>query len=88
VRFGYQLGNITLDYENLLTKPVDLDGQEVSKRAFTANAPLVAFGAMGGYRMNETLAAELHTEYELLVFTNRVSAQIFIGLAMTMGIDL
>jgi len=88
LRFGYQMGNITLNYDNLLTKPVDLDGQEVSKRAFTANAPVVAFGGLGGYRMNETLAAELSTEYELLFFSNRVSAQIFFGLAITMGIDL
>lgn len=88
LRFGYQSGNITLNYENLLTKPVDLDGQEVTKRAFTANAPLVAVGAFGGYRMNETLAAEFTTEYELLFFSNRVSSQIFFGLAMTMGIDL
>ena len=88
LRFGYQSGNITLNYENLLTKPVDVDGQEVTKRAFTANAPLVALGAFGGYRMNETLAAEFTTEYELLFFSNRVSSQIFFGLAMTMGMDL
>jgi hypothetical protein len=88
LRFGYQSGNITLSYENLLTKPVDLDGQEVTKRAFTANAPLIGIGAFGGFRMNETLAAEFHTEYELLFFSNRVSAQVFFGLAMTMGLDL
>ncbi|AFM12541.1 hypothetical protein [Turneriella parva] len=88
LRVGYQSGNITLSYENLLTKPVDLDGQEVTKRTFTANAPLIGFGAFGGYRMNETLAAEFHTEYELLFFSNRVSAQVFFGLAMTMGLEL
>jgi hypothetical protein len=88
LRLGYQLGNITLNYDNLSTKPLDIDGQEVAKRIFSANAPLVALGAFGGYRMNEMLGIELRSEYEALIFTNRLSAQIVFGLAITMGVDI
>lgn len=88
LRFGYQLGNITLNYDSLTTKPVDLDGKEITKREFSANAPLAAFGGIGGYRLTNTLSAEMHTEYEMLFFSNRISSQVFFGVAMTMGVDL
>lgn len=88
IRFGYQLAHIKLDYSSLAAKPLDIDGKEVTSRDFNSSSPVLALTGLAGWRMTSSVSLELRSEYEMQLYANRYSAQLFLGAGVSVGLEL